>query len=157
MAKNTVVRHSGEGKAFWLMDSLYEVKASGEETDGAMTVMEMTIPAGMGPPPHTHPGTETIYVVEGTLRLHIGDEVLDGGPGSLFHIPEGTMERFEPTSTVRLVVTYTPGGLDRFFAEVGEPAQSHELPPKSDSPPDFDRVIEIAERYGVDMRPMPGS
>ncbi|MGP3926991.1 cupin domain-containing protein [Streptomyces sp. 8N616] len=92
-----------------MLDSLYEIKASGEETNGAMTVMEMTIPEGMGPPPHIHPGTETIYVVEGTLRLHIGDEVFDGGPGSLFHIPEGTLERFQPTSTVRLVVIYTPG------------------------------------------------
>ncbi|MFI7413210.1 hypothetical protein ACIBU0_31510 [Streptomyces sp. NPDC049627] len=83
--------------------------------------------------------------------------MFDGGPGSLFHIPEGTLERFEPTSTVRLVVTYTSGGLDKFFAEAGEPAQSHELPPKSDTPPDVDRFIEIAARHGVDMRPMPGS
>lgn len=117
MAKNSVVRQKGDGDAFWLLNGLYEVKASGDETNGEMTVMEMTIPEGGGPPPHTHPGTESVYVVEGTLRYHIGNETFEGGPGSFFHIPAGTLERFEPTSTVRMVITYTPGGIDKFFAE----------------------------------------
>lgn len=48
MAKNSVVRRPGDGDAFWLLNGLYEVKASGEETNGEMTVMEMTIPEGGG-------------------------------------------------------------------------------------------------------------
>ncbi|MGI5198297.1 cupin domain-containing protein [Streptomyces sp. CA-288835] len=155
MAKNAHVRHSGDGKAFWMLNGLYEVKASSDETNGAMTVMEMTIPEGMGPPPHTHPGTESVYVIEGTLRYHIAGETVEGGPGSFFHIPEGTLERFEPTSTVRMLTTYTPGGIDKFFAEAGEPAQRRELPPQSDTPPDVDRLIEIGKRHGVQMQPMP--
>ncbi|EKX69155.1 cupin domain-containing protein [Streptomyces ipomoeae] len=157
MAKNAHVRHSGDGKAFWMLNSLYEVKASSDETNGAMTVMEMTIPEGMGPPPHTHPGTESVYVIEGTLRYHIADETVEAGPGSFIHIPEGTLERFEPTSTVRLLITYTPGGIEGFFAEAGEPAERRELPPQSDVPPDVDRLIEIAKRHGVQMQPMPGA
>ncbi|KUJ65862.1 hypothetical protein ACZ90_42600 [Streptomyces albus subsp. albus] len=157
MAKNAHVRHSGDGQAFWMLNGLYEVKASGAETNGAMTVMEMTVPAGMGPPPHTHRGTESVYVIEGTVRYHIGDEAVEGGPGSFFHISEGTWERFEPTSTVRLLVTYAPGGIDAFFAEAGEPARRRELPPRSDTPPDEDRLIEIAKRHGVEMRPMPSA
>ncbi|MCQ8773636.1 cupin domain-containing protein [Streptomyces telluris] len=157
MAKNAHVRHSGDGKAIWMLNGLYEVKASSDETNGVMTVMEMTIPEGMGPPPHTHPGTESVYVIEGTLRYHIGDETVEGGPGSFFHIPEGTLERFEPTSTVRLLVVYTPGDIDQFFAEAGEPAQRRELPPRSETPPDVDRLIEIGKRHGIQMRPMPSS
>lgn len=155
MASNAHVRHSGDGKAFWMLNGLYEVKASSDETNGAMTVMEMTIPEGMGPPPHTHPGTESVYVIDGKVRYYIGDETVEGGPGSFFHIPEGTLERFEPTSAVRLLVTYTPGGIEKFFAEAGEPAQRRELPPQSDTPPDVDRLVEIAKRHGIDMRPMP--
>ncbi|MDX2936113.1 cupin domain-containing protein [Streptomyces ipomoeae] len=157
MAKNAHVRHSGDGKAFWMLNSLYEVKASSDETNGAMTVMEMTIPEGMGPPPHTHPGTESVYVIEGTLRYHIADETVEAGPGSFIHIPEGILERFEPTSTVRLLITYAPGGIEGFFAEAGEPAERRELPPQSDVPPDVDRLIEIAKRHGVQMQPMPGA
>ncbi|MET9425503.1 MULTISPECIES: cupin domain-containing protein [unclassified Streptomyces] len=157
MANNAHVRHSGDGEAIWMLNGLYEVKASSDETNGAMTVMEMTVPVGGGPPPHAHPGTESVYVIEGTLRYHIGGETVEGGPGSFFHIPEGTLERFEPTSTVRMLITYTPGGIDKFFAEAGEPAQRRELPPQSDTPPDVDRIIEIAKRHGVQMQPMPNA
>jgi quercetin dioxygenase-like cupin family protein len=155
MADKTVVRNEGEGKAFWMLDSLYEVKVAGDETNGALTVMEMTMPPGMGPPPHTHPGGETVYVLEGRLRYHIGDETVEAGPGSFFYIPEGTWENFEPIDTARVLVIYTPGGIDKFFAEVGEPAQAHELPPPSESPPDIERIVAIGARHGLQMKPPP--
>lgn len=155
MTGNIVIRKQGEGQAYWLLDSLYEVKTSGKETGGAMTVMEMTIRPGMGPPPHKHAGTETVFVIEGRTRYYIGDEVFEGGPGTLFHIPEGVEERFDPIDTVRLLVTYTPGGIDEFFAEFGEPAQAHELPPPTGQPPDFERMQEVAARYGIAMHRLP--
>lgn len=151
MAEQAVVRKPSEGQAFWMLGGLYEVKASSEETGGA-TVMEMTMPAGMGPPPHTHPGSETVYVLEGTVRYYIGGDTIDGGPGTLFHIPAGTLERFEPTSTAKVLVTYAPGGIENFFAEAGEPAQRHELPPPPAEPPDIDRIAAIAERYGMHIQ-----
>jgi quercetin dioxygenase-like cupin family protein len=152
MAGESVVRKPGEGKAFWMLGGLYEVKAASDETDGALTAMEMTMPAGMGPPPHTHPGTESVYVLEGTLRYQIGDETFQGGPGSFFHVPEGVLENFEPTSDVRVLVLYTPGGIDKFFAEAGEPAERRELPPPPDGPPDVERLAAIAERYGMHIQ-----
>lgn len=151
MTEQTVVRKPGEGQAFWMLGGLYEVKAANDETGGT-TVMEMTMPAGMGPPPHTHPGTETVYVLEGTIRYYIGDDAIDAGPGTLFHIPAGTLERFEPTSLAKVLVTYAPGGIERFFAEAGEPAQSHELPPPPEGPPDVERLAAIAERHGMHIQ-----
>ncbi|MFI9206037.1 hypothetical protein [Streptomyces sp. NPDC053048] len=50
-----------------------------------------------------------------------------------------------------------PGGIDKFFAEAGEPAQRRELPPQSEAPPDVDRLIEIGKRHGILMQPMPGA
>ena len=41
-----------------------------------------SMPAGMGPPPHTHPGAESVYVLEGRIRYHIGDQTIEAGPGS---------------------------------------------------------------------------
>lgn len=152
MAANAVARKSDEGDAFWVHGGLYEVKAASSETDGAMTVMRMTIPVGMGPPPHTHTGTETVYVLEGTGRFHIGDEVVEVGPGSFFHIPAGTWENYEPTSTTRVLAVYAPGGLDAFFAEMGERAAARELPPPSHERPDIERLITTGARYGMEMR-----
>ena len=156
MSEKTVVRMPGEGQAIWMLGGLYEVLLSGDESGGATTIMQMTMPAGMGPPPHTHPGTETVYVIEGTLTYHIGGELFDAGPGSLFHIPADTLERFEPTSTCKVIVTYTPGGIDRFFAEAGEPAQRREVPPAPTSPPDVERLVAVAARHGMRIEPPPG-
>ncbi|MFD1937590.1 MULTISPECIES: cupin domain-containing protein [Nonomuraea] len=153
MADKVVVRQPGEGDAFWMLGGLYEVKAASDETNGALTVMHMTIPAGMGPPLHTHAGGEYVYVLEGTMRLHIGDDTVDGGPGSFFYIPEGTWETYEPTSTVRVLFFYSPGGIDKFFAEVGERAPARELPPPSEAPPDLERLVAAGSRYGLEFRP----
>ena len=155
MADETVVRQPGEGKAIWMLGGLYEVKAAGDETGGKLTVMEMTIPAGMGPPSHTHTGGEAVYVLEGTVRYHIAEEAIEGGPGSFFYVPEGTWENFEPTSTVRVLVIYAPGGIDGFFADAGEEAQTREIPPPPDSPPDPEELAAIGARYGVGIQPPP--
>jgi quercetin dioxygenase-like cupin family protein len=152
MAEQTVARNRGEGTAYWMLGGLYELKASSAETGGTMSIFEMTIPAGSGPPPHTHAGGEAVYVMEGRIRYHIGDDVIEGGPGSFFYIPEGTWENFEPTEQVRLLVIYTPGGTEEFFAEAGEPAGSHELPPPPDGPPDLEKLIAAAERHGMQIR-----
>jgi steroid delta-isomerase-like uncharacterized protein len=153
-SNNVVARQRGEGDAFYLMGGLYEIKAAGAETGGKVTVTEITVPAGKehAPPPHTHPGPELVYILDGTVRMHIDGQTLDGAPGSFFYIPEGVTETFEPTSTVRLLFTYLPGGLDKFFAEVGEPATVREIPPPSDTPPDLDAIVTAARRYGVQMQ-----
>lgn len=153
-----VARNAGEGTAYWMLGGLYEVKASSAETGGQALIMEMTLPAGMGPPPHTHQGGESVYVLEGTLRYHIGDDVVEGGPGSFFHIPEGIFENFEPTSQLKLIVVYSPpAGADEFFAEAAEPAERRELPPPPDGPPDVERLIAIGEKYGMKIRPPEGA
>src|SRR5205807_3048620 len=68
MADTTVVRNPGEGTAYWMLGGLYELKAGADETGGAMSLFEMTIPPGAGPPAHTHPGGEAVYVLEGSVR-----------------------------------------------------------------------------------------
>ncbi|MFE2287864.1 cupin domain-containing protein [Streptomyces sp. NPDC059443] len=152
MAEKTIALKDGEGRSFWVMNGLYTVKAATEETGGALAVIEFTVPAGWGPPTHTHNGSESVLVLEGRILFHIDGETVEGGPGSFFHIPEGVWERFEPLETTRLLITYAPGGgIDEFFAEVGEPATSHELPPVTE--PDVAKIVEAAARYGMQMRP----
>jgi quercetin dioxygenase-like cupin family protein len=152
MADETIVRKLDEGKAFWMLGGLYEVKASSDETGGEMTVMQMTMPAGAGPPPHIHPGSESVYVLDGTLRYHIAGETYEGGPGSFFHIPEGVLENFEPVTDCRVLVIYTPGGIEQFFAEAGEPAERRAVPPAPTEPPDIDRLIAIGKKYGMEIK-----
>ena len=74
MADTTVTRNPGEGDAFWMLGGLYEVKVASDETNGATTVIEFTIPEGAGPPPHTHKQDETISVLEGRVRFQLDGE-----------------------------------------------------------------------------------
>ena len=153
MTAETVVRESGQGTALWMLGGLYEIKASGAETGGALTVIEKTIPAGMGPPPHTLRGTESIYVLDGTVRFQLGEQTVEGRPGSFVCVPEGVVASFEAISDVRVLVLYTPGGIEAFFVEAGEPAPRRELPPAPTGPPDIDRLLALGETYGMQIRP----
>lgn len=151
--EGTVVRKAGEGSAVWMLGGLYETRLSGADTGDALTVMEFTIPVGMGPPPHIHDQDEMVYILEGTARYHIGDQITEVGPGSVLFIPRGTEETFEPTTTLRMIGVYHPGGMDRFFAEAGEPAARREIPPAPTAPPDIERMGAIAAKYGLQLLP----
>jgi quercetin dioxygenase-like cupin family protein len=151
MAGTAVVRKSGEGTGIWMLGGLYQVKVSAEESGGALTIMEFTIPEGMGPPPHTHTQAEVIYVLEGSLRYTLGDQTHEVGPGACVNIPPGTWETFEPHGTVRLLTIYAPGGADKFFVEAGEPAARLEVPPAPTSPPDVERLAAIGAKHGLQL------
>src|SRR5947208_2471183 len=134
MGDKLVVRNTGEGEALWMLGGLYEVKAAAEETNGAMTVMEVTIPVGAAPPPHIHSCGEAVYALAGRGKYHIGDDVFDIEPGSFYYFPAGTIETFEPTEPMRLLLIYSPGGMDNFFHEAGEHAATRTIPTQSGPP-----------------------
>jgi quercetin dioxygenase-like cupin family protein len=49
---------------------------------GEKTLMaEYRLKQGSRLPEHSHPHEQTGYMVSGRLRLHVGDEVFDAGPG----------------------------------------------------------------------------
>lgn len=134
-----------------MLGGLYELRLTAAETGGAASLVEFTIPAGMGPPPHIHDQDEILYILEGTARCHLDGQTVDVGPGSVVYLPRGTQETFEPTSTLRLLAVYQPGGMDRFFAEAGEPAARREVPPPPAAPPDVERLAGIGARYGLKL------
>jgi hypothetical protein len=117
--------------------------------------MRITTPAGTGSPPHTHPGDEALYVLAGELAVHIGDETVTAGPGAAFFFPAGTREWFEALTEATIVTTYTPGGIDKFFTEVGEHALTRTLPPAEAAPPDMERIVRVAAQYGMNIEVPP--
>ena len=150
-----IARGAVEGTAVWMMGGRYTVKVSNEESGGAVTVMEMRVPAGTGSPPHTHPGGETLYVLEGTVDCTVDGKTIPAGPGDIFYFPAGTQENFVATSDARVLATYSPGGIDKFFLEVGEPPTDDGLPPAPEGPPSAEflqHVAEVAARYGMDIQ-----
>jgi len=156
MPTATVARKAGESTALWLLGGLYEVRVSSAETDGAVTVMEFTVPVGAAPPEHVHDQDETVYVIEGRVKFHVEGETVEAGPGSVLFFPRGTSETFEPIDQARLLVMYSPGGIDEFFKEVGEAAPRREIPPPPSGPPDIERLVAAGARHGLTLKPPAG-
>ena len=89
------------------------------DCDGALGVVEMTLPAGdSGPPLHLHPThAEAFYVLAGDLSLQVGDEVITGGPGTWACAPKyvpHTLANFG-TGEGRVLCLFAPGGFERRF------------------------------------------
>jgi mannose-6-phosphate isomerase-like protein (cupin superfamily) len=54
-----------------------------------------------GPGLHHHPEDDVFYVLAGTMRLVVGDEVLDAGPGTFVRVPGGVPHDFSNPGTER--------------------------------------------------------
>jgi quercetin dioxygenase-like cupin family protein len=97
--------------------------ARGEQTDGALVVADVAVPAGDGPPLHVHTREdETIYVLAGNLRVKLGAEVRSTPPGSFVFIPRGLPHTFQNVGEEpgRILVTFAPAGMESFFDRLSE-------------------------------------
>ncbi len=94
------------------------VKARGEHTGGALTVVENVIGPGEGPPLHAHADEdESWYVLEGTLRFLLGDDLAEAPAGTFVFVPRGLPHCFQNIgdTPARILVMFTPSGMERFF------------------------------------------
>ena len=131
---------------------LYRFLVTGAETGGAYFAMEAFVPPGGGPPPHIHTSEdETFYVLEGNVEFLLGSEVITAGPGDFVSVPRGQVHRFHNASdeVVRLILTFTPAGIEHFFAETLERAASLDAPVPDNVDEVAARYAEAAPRYGM--------
>jgi quercetin dioxygenase-like cupin family protein len=52
-----------------------------------MMLVEFTFEQGVEVPQHTHPHDQVGYVVSGRMRMIIGDQACECGPGDSYHAP----------------------------------------------------------------------
>jgi hypothetical protein len=114
----------------------YTVLLSGEQTAGRFAMLDMLIPPGGGPPPHRHDFEECFRVLEGSLEVPA-------------EVP------------ARLLCTVAPSGLERYFAEFGDPVPSRTspAPPLSDAERQerLQQAIAKAPEYGMGILPPPAT
>jgi len=94
------------------------VKVRGAQSNGALTAFENVVAPGEGPPLHRHAREgESWYVLEGTLRFKLGDDVHPAPAGSYLFAAAGTPHCFQNIgdAPARLLVLFTPSGMESFF------------------------------------------
>ena len=143
---------AGEGERIWITGDTMTLKATAETTGGRLTLLENLTAPGGGPPPHVHThDDEVFYVLDGTFEIRIGDELHALGPGGFAYVPHGTVHNFRNTasSPSRILVGFTPGGIEGFFRATGRPATDDGLAPPVDAD-EIARSLAAGPRYGLE-------
>jgi mannose-6-phosphate isomerase-like protein (cupin superfamily) len=133
------------------------VKVRDADTDGAYSIHDNVLPPhSPGPRPHRHyHHDEVFYVLEGTLTVRVGAQTFTAPPGSFVIVPRGVVHQpLNPTpDPVRVLLVFSPAGMDRFFAEAADrrlPLQT--VPTDPDVLADLD---EFTTRYGYEFAEFP--
>lgn len=128
-----------------------EILATRDETDGSLSVVEITVPAGGGVPLHTNEREAiTWYVLEGSLTFFHEGAQHSVGAGELISMPANSRHTFANSTDrkARALLICTPGGFEGFLAEMGEilPDEAPDGPP----PPDAVGAMQtVGARYGL--------
>jgi mannose-6-phosphate isomerase-like protein (cupin superfamily) len=124
------------------------VKLRSEQTGGAFAVVEALLPPRtQGPGLHMHTREdETFYILEGALRVRVGEQTVTLTAGSTAYMPRGVPHAFcnpfeEP---VKMLGIITPGGFERFFEDQLEMMRS--VP--AGGRPDMAAMQALARKYG---------
>jgi quercetin dioxygenase-like cupin family protein len=117
------------------------VLASGEATQSYEIFLQRG-PEGSGPPPHSHPWDESFLVVKGQIDFGIGGESKTASPGTLVHLPAGTVHWFRFGSGGAEMVSITSRlGASKMFADM-----AREIAPVN---PDVAKLAEVGARHGL--------
>lgn len=140
----------GMGRIEAVLGTTLAYKAEAAETGGRLVCAEITVPPGVGIPPHRHRDEdEAFYVLAGRVIIE-GDGCGEGGvgleAGGFFFGPRGRVHGFRcgGTEAARLLVFITPGtGTGAMFAELAE------LGRRMGERMDPAQVVAVCDRYGV--------
>jgi quercetin dioxygenase-like cupin family protein len=90
------------------------IKVYGEETGGAMAVIEQPFQTGFLLPPHVHQNDVWLSMLEGEMHVRVGDEVVRTTPGCWVLKPRRIPHTMWNAGSEegRLIEVYTPGGFE---------------------------------------------
>jgi mannose-6-phosphate isomerase-like protein (cupin superfamily) len=123
-------------------------KVRAENTGGAYSILELTLPPGGGAPLHVHYREDEIFtLVEGACEIQSQGETIVAVPGSVVVLPKGIAHAFRNPglSLTTIIITAVPGGLEGFFEESSRISRD-----AADASQQFDAV---ARRYQIDFSP----
>lgn len=89
----------------------------------------------------------------GQIEVLLGEETSIAGPNDFVNVPRGTVHCFRNagSETARMVLTFTPAGIEKWFEETLEraPNEPHEAPDNIDEV--VARYVAAAPKYGLEF------
>ena len=148
-----VATRAGEGEALWWVGGLAEIKVTGEQTGGLLSIIEITDPPNIEAPLHVHHREdEGFWILEGDATFEVGDTTIEAHAGDFVWGPRGVPHRYSTGDAgCRMLFVMTPGGFEDLVRGMSTPAQSRTLPPPSDEEPDWEHVAAVAKANGCEL------
>ncbi len=140
-----------QGDERWFFGQLAIIRATAADTAGAYSLVEIQAPPGLSAPLHVHHGEdEGFLVLEGSLRVQVGDDTIELGPGQFALGPRGVPHRFDVgPEGAHMLWVLTPAGFEDLIAAVSVPAAASAPPPPEVVPPAD--AAEIVARFGNEL------
>ncbi len=113
MMEKGIVTHESMGDIKQMDGRVVSWLQTPESTNGQYSSVCTCVydPGARAKPAHSHPnGEETVYVISGTGKVKIGDEIADIRQGSLFLFPQGVPHMVWNTGAekMKIVCFYAP-------------------------------------------------
>jgi quercetin dioxygenase-like cupin family protein len=139
-------------RSIWFLGGLMTVHADAKDTNGGFALIETCGYTGNEPPLHVHEREdELFYVLAGRLKVTRGSEELMLEAGESGFLPRGVPHTFRIASGyARWLVYITPAGFEEYFRTLGRPAQKL-APEDHPARPDLERMMKVAQQFGVDF------
>jgi quercetin dioxygenase-like cupin family protein len=136
----------------WWLGGRVSVKADSAQTCGRVAQLEFDDPRGTAPPVHIHHAEdETIHVISGAMTIFAGDERIEAGAGDFVFLPRGLPHSYLVTSErARMLVTFSPAGIEAFFVENGVRDDGNGAPPAAVLPAP-EELARMVAGYGVEI------
>ena len=133
------------------------VKVRDEDTASAYSVHDNTIPPGSpGPRPHIHRNhEEAFYVLEGELTVRVGSRKITAPAGSFVVVSRGVVHQPSNPGTqqTRVLLTFSPSGMDHFFEEAAERRIPRQAEPTD--PAVLEKLEAFTRKYGYEFAEFP--
>jgi quercetin dioxygenase-like cupin family protein len=144
-AHGAFVLGPGGGRAIDLGGFAMSVKATGDETSGAFSLLEAEEPPGFGPPLHIHhDAAEAFYVLEGEYVIFLPDSEHTCPAGSFVYIPAGVVHGFRVGAVPsRKLNLYTPAAMVGYFDDLAAAGIA--------GPVGEEELAEVARRHGMEI------
>jgi quercetin dioxygenase-like cupin family protein len=149
-----------EPRSIWFVDSYGRVIVSADESEGRLSVVEVSGARGQMPPLHVHrTDDEVFHVIEGEITVWNGGETVRLRAGDTAFAPRDVPHTYRVESDgARWLAIGSPGGLDCYFAAIGRPAGSDRVPPATIAPDlEAAEALERETGFRIDLLGPPGA
>ena len=121
------------------------IKATVDDTAGAVEWVEVAADRGTVVPPHRHPWGESYFVIDGTLEVQVGGRHYSATGGAFVTIPPRAIHGFVVTSDrARFLHVSTGPGATAMFTEYAQTL------PEAPGPDALATVIEVGAHHGLE-------